>query len=62
MDYFTKYIKVEALANITVANTVKFFKKNVLASFIVSQAIVIDNGTQFINRKLVSLLEELKIK
>lgn len=62
VDYFTKWIEVEALTNITVTNVIKFFKRNILAMFTVPQAIVIDNRTYFIDKILKSLLEELKIR
>lgn len=44
------------------ANALKFFKRNILTRFGISQAIVTDNGNQFINKNLKPLLEELKIK
>lgn len=62
MDYFTKWIEVETLANITIENVLKFFKRNILAKFGVPQAIVTDNRMQFIDKMLRSMLEELKIK
>lgn len=33
LEYFTKWIKAEVLANITTANVIKFFKKNILTIF-----------------------------
>lgn len=62
VDYFTKWIEVEALANITATNIINLFKKNMLARFGVLQAIIIDNGTRFIEKRLKSLMEELRIK
>lgn len=41
---------------------VKFFKRNVQARFGVPQNIVTYNGIQFIDKRLKSFLEELKIK
>lgn len=31
VDYFTKWIEVRELANITTSNIIKFYKKNILA-------------------------------
>lgn len=62
VDYFTKWIEAEALANITATNVIKLFKKNILARFGVLQAIITDNGTYFIEKRLKSLMEELRIK
>lgn len=56
VDYFTKYIKFKALANITTTNIVNFFKRNMLARFVVPQAFVIDNGTNFIDKRLINLI------
>lgn len=55
-------IEVETKENITATNVLKFFKRNVLTTFEIPQAIVIDNVTQFIDKNLKILLEELKIK
>lgn len=33
LEYFTKWIEAGVLANITTANVIKFFKKNILAIF-----------------------------
>lgn len=62
VDYFTKWIKAETIAKITVVNVLKFFVKNVLARFGLPQSIVTDNGTQFIDGKLRNILEELRVK
>lgn len=45
MDYLTKWIEAEALANITPTNVLKLFKHYVLARFWVPKAIVTNNGT-----------------
>lgn len=60
VDYFTKWIEVEALANITATH--KFFKRNVLARFRVPQAVVIDNEMQLKEKRLKILLEELNMR
>lgn len=43
VDYFIKWIKVEALVKIRMANTSNFFKNKVLAKYEVPKAIVTDN-------------------
>lgn len=48
VDYFTKWI--EALENITTANVVRFFKRNMMARFGVPEAVVGDNRTPFIEK------------
>lgn len=57
MEYFTKWIEAEALENFTIANVLKFFKRNILARLGVPQAIVTENGTQFIDKRLKCLLD-----
>lgn len=51
MEYFTKWIKAEALTKITTYNTLYFYKQNMLTQFGVYQALVTKNGTQFKDRK-----------
>lgn len=62
MENFTKLIKVEALSNIMTTNVLKFFKRNILARLKVLQAIVTNNGTQLIYKRLKIFLDELNVK
>jgi len=62
VDYFTKRIEAEALDQTTTTNVIKFFKKNILSRFGVSQFVVTDNRTQFAGKRMRELLEELNIK
>ncbi|MCH80654.1 gypsy retrotransposon integrase-like protein [Trifolium medium] len=62
VDYCTKWVEAEALAKITAANVIKFFKRNILAGFGVPQSVVTDNGSQFIDRKIQQMMENFKIK
>ena len=62
VDYFTKWIEVEALAKITTFNILCFYKRNVLARFGVPQAIVNDNGTQFADTKFQDFITKLGTK
>lgn len=61
INYFTKWVEVEALVKITTTNILEFIKRSILARFGVPQDIVTANGTQFIDMKL-NTLEELKVK
>lgn len=62
VDYFTKWIEAKALSNITTMNVLKFFKTSILARFGIPHSILTDNGMQLIDKRLKSILEELRIK
>ena len=51
VDYFTKWAEVEPLATITEAKIEDFVWKNIICRFGIPNAIVIDNGRQFDNKK-----------
>jgi len=61
VDYFTKWIEAEPLANITATNVQSFVWK-IRCRFGVPYAIITDNERQFIDRKLGSFFAELVIK
>ena len=46
-DYFTKWVKVEPLANIRDMDAKKFFWKNIVTWFGVLRTLISDNGLQF---------------
>ena len=46
-DYFTKWVKAEALANIKDVDVKKFFWKNIVMRYGVPQILVSENGLQF---------------
>lgn len=50
INYFTKWIAVEPLATITSKNCLKFFKRNMLTCFGIPEMVIIDNGTQFVDK------------
>ncbi|PNX56457.1 gag-pol polyprotein, partial [Trifolium pratense] len=52
VDYFTKWIEAEPLANITTFNVLRFFKRNILERFGIPQVVITDNGTQFTDKKV----------
>lgn len=45
IHYFIKWVNVEALAKVTTANILKFFKRNILAKYEIPQSILVDNDT-----------------
>lgn len=62
VDHFTKWIEEDPLAKIMTANAVKFFKKNILSRFGVLQEVITDNGTQFTDKGMRELMNDLNIK
>ena len=46
-DYFTKWVKAEALANIKDVDVKKFFWNNIVMRFGLPQILVSENGLQF---------------
>ncbi|KAK2456096.1 hypothetical protein QL285_003492 [Trifolium repens] len=62
VDYFTKWVEAEPLANITAFNILRFFKRDVLARFEIPQVVVTDNGTQFTDRKFREFLIAINTK
>ncbi|KAK3000909.1 hypothetical protein RJ639_021378 [Escallonia herrerae] len=61
IDYFTKWTEAESLATITSAKCEDFFWKNIVCSFGVPRALVIDNGKQFDNNKFRTFCTNLSI-
>ncbi|MCH93732.1 gag-pol polyprotein [Trifolium medium] len=51
VDYFTKWVEAEPLANISAFNVLCFFKRDILCRFGIPLAAVTDNGTQFMDNK-----------
>ena len=47
VNYFTKWVEVEALVNITAKSIERFLWKNVVCRYGIPHAFVIDNGKQF---------------
>jgi hypothetical protein len=46
VDYFTKWVEVEALATITTGNIINFLWKLVVCRYIIPHAFVTNNGKQ----------------
>ena len=47
MDYFTKWVEAEALANIRDVDVKKFVWRNIVTRFRVPESLVSNNGLQF---------------
>lgn len=62
IDYFSKWVEVEAYASIKEKDVTKFVWKNIVCLFGISHAIVIDNELQFDSSAFWKFCLELKIK
>ncbi len=47
VDYFTKWVEVEALAKISIGNIQNFLRKSVVCRYDIPHTFVIDNSKQF---------------
>lgn len=61
-DYFSKWVEVEAYANIKGKDVSKFFWKNMICRLGIPQAIIDDNEPQFDSAAFRTFCSELKIK
>ncbi|XP_042404517.1 uncharacterized protein LOC121994602 [Zingiber officinale] len=52
VDYFFKWVEVEALARITEGAVIQFLWKNILCKFDISHKLISDNGRQFQGRRI----------
>ena len=62
IDYFTKWAKAEALANIRDVDVKKFVWKNIITRFGVPNSLISDNGLQFDSRAFREFCNNLGIK
>ena len=62
IDYFTKWVEAEALANITEKNIRSFVWRNIICRFGIPRILVFDNGKQFNNSAFNNFCLELGIK
>nr|XP_023905551.1 uncharacterized protein LOC112017312 [Quercus suber] len=60
-DYFTKWVKAEALANIRDVNVQKFVWKNIVTRFRIPHTLISDNGLQFDSKAFRSYCSEFGI-
>ena len=62
VDYFTKWVKAEALANIRDVDVKKFVWKNIVTRFGVPDLLILDNGLQFDSKAFRTFCSDLGIK
>ena len=62
IDYFTKWVKAEALATITEARIRSFVWKNIICRFGIPLTIISDNGRQFDSQGFTNFCSGLGIK
>ena len=62
IDYFTKWVKTEALATIMEKNIQSFVWKNIICRYGIPRVMVSDNGKQFDNIAFRNFCLELGIK
>ena len=62
IDYFTKWVKAEALATITEARIRSFVWKNIICRFGIPRTIISDNGQQFDSQGFRDFCSGLGIK
>jgi len=62
IEYFTKWVKAELVAQITAHKMQHFVWKSVVCHFGIPRHLVSDNGTQCASQKLGKLCSELRIK
>ena len=46
-DYFTKWVEVEALSQVTAKQVLSFIYNNIIIRFKVPHTLIMDNGKQF---------------
>jgi len=62
IEYFTKWIEVEPVAQITTHKVQHFIWRNIVCRFGVPRRLVFDNSTQFASQQLGKLCTEVGIK
>ena len=62
VDYFTKWAKAKALANIRDVDVKKFVWKNIVTRFGVPDSLIFDNGLQFDSKAFCAFCGDLGIK
>ena len=62
IDYFTKWVEVEALTTITEKNIRSFVWRNIICRFGIPRMLVSENGKQFDNSAFREFYSELGIK
>ena len=62
IEYFTKWIEVEPVAQITAHKVQRFVWKNIVCRFGIPRHLVFENETQFSSQQLCKLCSKLSIK
>ena len=62
IDYFTMWVEATSYKTVTAAATKKFIKNNIIAKYGVPHAIISDNGTNFIAKRVEKYLHSYKVK
>ena len=62
IEYFTKWIEAEPVAQITAHKVQHFVWKNIVCRFGVPRRLISDNGTQFASQQLRNLCAEIGIE
>ncbi|KAL0285395.1 UNVERIFIED_CONTAM: Gag-Pol polyprotein [Sesamum radiatum] len=62
VEYFTKWVEVEAVAKISEKEVINFIWKNIICRFGIPRILVSDNGTQFQGKAIIAWCKELKIQ
>lgn len=61
-DYFTKWVEVEPLVNVTQEAMIEFIKHNILYHFSIPQLITTNQGIMFIGGKVAAFVQQFEIK
>ena len=62
IDYYTKWVEVEALATITEKNIQNFVWRNIVYRNEIPRVLVLDNGNQFDNESFRDFCSQLGIR
>ena len=62
INYFTKWVEVEALATITKKNMQSFVWRNIICRYGIPRVLILDNGKQFNNDSFRDFYSQLGIK
>jgi tRNA U38,U39,U40 pseudouridine synthase TruA len=62
MDYFTKWIEVVSLKNMTYKEVIHFILEHIVHRFSISQTLTTDQGSSFMSHQVRKFVESLKIK
>ena len=62
IDYFTKWVEATSYKAVTAAAIEKFIRNNIVARYGVPHAIISDNGSNFIAKRIEEYLQKHQIK